>query len=74
MFSSIPHPEAPKGESDDKHEQIRADKALADTLASMPAGLEVVPADDKHFHHTAKETVQALPEAISQDGEDVLEI
>lgn len=73
MFSSVPHPGVPSGESDDKHQQVWADKALADTLASMPAGLEVVPTDDKHFHQAEKETVQALPEAISQDGKEVTE-
>lgn len=59
---------------DDKHQQVRADKALVDSLASMPAGLEVVPTNDKHFHQAEKETVQALPEAISQDGKEVSEI
>jgi len=59
--------------SDNKHQQVRADKALADSLASMPAGLEVVPTNDKHFHQAEKETVQALPEAISQDGKEVSE-
>lgn len=57
--------------SDDKHQQVRADKALADSLASMPAGLEVVPTKDEQFHQAEKETVQALPEAISQDGKEV---
>jgi len=61
------------GQSDDKHQQVRADKALADSLSSMPAGLEVVPTNDKHFHQAEKETAQALPEAISQDGKEVVE-
>jgi hypothetical protein len=73
MFGSVPHHGAPSGESDDKHQQERVDKALADSLASMPAGLEVVPTNDKHFHQAEKETVQTLPEAISQDGKEVLE-
>jgi hypothetical protein len=73
MFSSVARPRAPSGESDDKHQQVRADKALADTLASMSAGPEVVPTDDKHFHQAEKETVQALPEAISKDEKEVSE-
>lgn len=73
MNRSGPHAGTPSGESDNKHQQVRADKALADSLASMPAGLEVVPINDKHFHQAEKETVQALPEAISQDGKQVSE-
>ena len=74
MKRSGPHHGTPSGESDNKHQQVRADKALADSLASMPAGLEVVPTNDKHFHQAKKETVQALPEAISQDGKEVSSI
>jgi len=59
------------GESNDKHQQQRSDKALAHSLASIPAGLEVVPTNDKQSHQAEKETVQPLPEAISQDGKEV---
>ena len=73
MNRSGPHHGTPSGESDNKHQQVRADKALAYSLASMPAGLEVVPTNDKHFHQAEKETVQVLPEAISQDEKEVTE-
>lgn len=74
MFRSVSHHGAPTDESDDKHEQGRTDQALVDSLASIPAGLEVVPSNDKHFYQAEKETVQVLPEAISQDGKEVSEI
>ena len=62
------------GESGDKHQQVRADKALAHSLATMPAGLEVVTAHHTPFQKAEKETVQELPEAISQDGKEVSSI
>lgn len=62
------------GGSDDKHQRAWTDKAFPHSLASMPAGLEVVPANDKHFQQAEKETVQAAPEAISQDGKEVASI
>lgn len=74
MFGSHVLHGLPSGESDDKHQQVQADKALAHSLASMPAGLEVVPRHHTHFQQAEKEIVQELPEAISQDGKEVLGI
>lgn len=74
MSRSVPHHATPLGESYHKHQQVRVDEALADSLASMPAGLEVVPTHDKQSHQAEKETAQALPEAISQDGKEVSEV
>lgn len=74
MFGSDLHRGSMSGESDDKHQQIQADKALAHSLASMPAGLEVVTTHHTQFQQAEKETVQVLPEAISQDGKEVSSI
>lgn len=71
MFESDLRHGSMSGQSDDKHQQVRADKALAHSLASMPAGLEVVTTHHTQFQQAEKETVQVLPEAISQDGKEV---
>lgn len=74
MFGSDKNPASLPSESHDKHQQVPADKAFPLSLALISAGLEVVPSSDKHVQHTEKETVQALPEAISQDGKEVSDI
>lgn len=74
MFRSDLHRGSVPSGSDDKHLQTWPDKAAAHSLASIPAGLEVVPTSDKHSHQAEKETVQSVPEAISQDGKEVSSI
>ena len=71
MFRSDLHRGSVPSGSDDKHLQTWPDKAAAHSLASIPAGLEVVPTSDKHSHQAEKETVQSVPEAISQNGKEV---
>jgi hypothetical protein len=71
MFKSDLHHGSVPGGFDDKHLQIRSDSALAHSLSSIPAGLDVVPTNDKHSHQAEKETVQSVPEAISQDEKEV---
>lgn len=74
MFESdVSHGPLPGG-PDDKHQRVWTQKAFPHSLASMPAGLEVVPTNDKHFQQAEKETVQAAPEVISQDGKEVSSI
>jgi hypothetical protein len=53
---------------DDKRQQI---PAFPHSLASIPAGLEVVPTNDKQTQEPEKETVSDLPEAISQAEKEV---
>jgi hypothetical protein len=45
--------------------------AFPHSLASIPAGLEVVPTNDRQTQHAEKETVSDLPEAISQAEKEV---
>lgn len=74
MFKSDPNHPAVAPESHDKRQQVPADKAFPLSLALIPAGLEVVTESDKHLHQGEKETAQALPEAISQDGKEVSDV
>lgn len=74
MFGSDVRHGPLSGEADNKHPQVRADKALAHSLASIPAGLEAVTTHHTHFQQAEKETAQALPEAISQDGKEAMSI
>jgi hypothetical protein len=73
LKSDVRHGSAP-GESDDKYQQTKNDRTLAHSLATIPAGLEVVPADGKQFEQVEKEAVQAEPEAIPRDGKEEPEI
>lgn len=62
------------GEPHDKLQHTQADSAFPHSLVSIPAGLEVVPTDHKQFQQPEKETVQELPEAISQAEKEASEI
>lgn len=64
-------PEDHNHESLDPSPRSGTDATYAHSLASIPAGLEVVPTNDKQIQHSEKEAVQAEPEAISQADKEV---
>lgn len=69
--SGKPHPEDHDHESLDQSPRSFTDATFADSLASIPAGLEVVPTNDKQTQQSEKEAVQAEPEAICQADKEV---
>lgn len=55
----------------DQSPKSATDTTFAYSLASISAGLEVVPPSDKQTQQSEKETVQPLPEAISHADKEV---